>query len=105
MASLASNEKFNFLLLSLTNFLIAFLLIFIFLIVNNFWFNRFYFNREIINFNDFNYLIKENFLISSKIYDNPNNWIIIFLINYLLLSLIIIVKITNYSKGPLRIKN
>lgn len=74
-----------------------------------------FFHNRIINFfqlirneyhNFFNeaYLIKENFLINSKIFNNPNNFIILFLINYLLLNLIIIVKITNQFEGPLRLK-
>lgn len=49
-------------------------------------------------------LMNENHLSLSKIYDSPNNFIIILIINYLLLTLIIIVKITNLFQGPLRPK-
>lgn len=106
IASLASNEKFYF---SLNNITILFILISIILLIiiitDNFWSNISFFNREINFLTNSLILIKENFLSVSKIYDSPNNWIIIFLINYLLLNLIIIVKITNIFYGPLRPKN
>lgn len=105
IASLASNEKLNF---SFSTFLkispIIITIIFI-LLSDKFWLRPNFFNNELSNFLNFSILIKENFLSTSKIYDTPNNWIIIFLINYLLLNLIIIVKITNSFLGPLRAKN
>lgn len=106
IASLASNEKFNFSFNNLIKFfLLIFLIILIIILTDNFWFNSSFFNREINSLTNFLILIKENFLSVSKIYDSPNNIIIIFLINYLLLNLIIIVKITNIFYGPLRPKN
>lgn len=46
--------------------------------------------------------INENFLNLNKLYNFPINFITILLINYLFLTLIVIVKITNINKGPLR---
>lgn len=39
-----------------------------------------------------------------KLYNFPINLINIFIINYLITLLIIVVKITNFSYGPIRIK-
>lgn len=55
-------------------------------------------NNRIINF------IKDNDLILNKIYNKPRNIISLILINYLFLTLIIVVKITNINYGPLRQK-
>lgn len=49
-----------------------------------------------------NILTYENHYSLSKIYNQPNNSILILLISYLLLTLIIVVKITNSFNGPLR---
>lgn len=54
--------------------------------------------------NKFN-LLNNNTLILSKIYNYPNNFITILMIIYLLLTLIVIVKISNSFIGPLRKKN
>lgn len=50
-------------------------------------------------------LINENYLNLSKLYETPNNLITIILIIYLLLTLVVVVKITNSFIGPLRQKN
>lgn len=107
IASISSNEKFN---LSITNYIKIFIAILIFLIIiwilsNNFFIDLITNNNESILLSNNIYLIKENLLINSKIYNSPNNFITTFLINYLLLNLIIIVKITNLYEGPFRIKN
>nr|YP_001468384.2 NADH dehydrogenase subunit 6 [Culicoides arakawae] len=105
MSSLASNEKFKF---SFSTGMKIFMLMFILLLmlfIDNFWFSPNTFNNELINLSNNLCLMKENFLPVSKMYDNPNNWIVIFLINYLLLNLIIVVKITHSYSGPLRPKN
>lgn len=56
-------------------------------------------NHSIINIQS--YLI-ENSLTTNKLYNYPNNLLTIILINYLLVSLIAIIKITKLYKGPLR---
>lgn len=104
MSSLASNEIINFSTKPLINFilLIRFMTI-ITLFYDKFFILNSFFNSEIINFK-FNFLIQENHLSLSKIFNSPNNFIIILLINYLLLTLIIVAKITNSFTGPLRPK-
>lgn len=47
-------------------------------------------------------LLKENSLRLNKLYNYPTNIITILLINYLLITLIAIVKITKLFYGPLR---
>jgi NADH-ubiquinone oxidoreductase chain 6 len=44
----------------------------------------------------------ETNLLLEKLYNQPTGTITILLASYLLLTLIVIVKITNISKGPLR---
>lgn len=46
----------------------------------------------------------ENLITLNKIYNPPNNLITILLINYLLLALIAVVKISRTNYGPLRQK-
>lgn len=62
------------------------------------------YNSEIKYNNKLN-LLNENFLSLSKFYNYPNNFITILLIIYLLLTLIVVVKVTNSFIGPLRQKN
>jgi len=59
-------------------------------------------NIEIKSINNIFIYINENILILRKLYNFPINLITILLINYLFLTLIIAVKITNLYKGPLR---
>nr|AYU71329.1 NADH dehydrogenase subunit 6 [Scirtes sp. 2 ACP-2013] len=49
-------------------------------------------------------MIQMNNLMLNKIYNKPNNLMSLILINYLFLTLIMVVKITNYKSGPLRQK-
>lgn len=60
-------------------------------------------NNEIINifFNNFDV---ENTTNLNKLYNFPTNLITLLLINYLLLTLIAVVKITDIFYGPLRPK-
>lgn len=55
--------------------------------------------NELININS---ILKENILILNKIYNYPTNLVTLLLINYLLITLIAIVKITNIFYGPIR---
>nr|AFQ62344.1 NADH dehydrogenase subunit 6 [Teredus cylindricus] len=98
MTSIASNEKFKFSLnLSIYLMLISILMLMIYFIIDN----------NIISYN-FNYNLmfnKENMnpnYSMSKFYNFPNNLIMYMIIIYLLITLIAIVKITKFSKKPLR---
>lgn len=61
-----------------------------------------YFNIEINELSNINSYIIENSLSLNKLYNYPTNLLTILLINYLLITLIAVVKITNLFKGPLR---
>lgn len=105
IASLASNEQIKFspwFLIKWNSIIILSLLILI--ILDKFYLLNFFKNTDIIEFFNWQNLINENILSLTKIYDKPNNLIIILLINYLLLTLIVVVKITNTFIGPLRPK-
>nr|YP_009057651.1 NADH dehydrogenase subunit 6 [Myrmeleon immanis]AHY39234.1 NADH dehydrogenase subunit 6 [Myrmeleon immanis]AIT55820.1 NADH dehydrogenase subunit 6 [Myrmeleon immanis] len=101
VTSLASNELFSFSMKNLfLSMFIFFIIMFIFmftdttLIINN--------NMEMIEFNINNNLFSENEFSLIKLYNNPSMNITILMINYLLLTLIVVVKITNMNYGPLR---
>nr|QUQ07005.1 NADH dehydrogenase subunit 6 [Euroleon coreanus] len=101
VTSLASNELFSFsmknMFLSLAIFIIMmslFLIIDNLMIINN--------SMEMIKFSPENNLFTENELSLIKLYNNPSMNITIMMINYLLLTLIVVVKITNINYGPLR---
>lgn len=56
---------------------------------------------NIVNLNSF---INEDSISLNKLYNFPTNILTILLINYLFLTLIAVVKITNIFEGPLRPK-
>nr|QRV62813.1 NADH dehydrogenase subunit 6 [Neoporus sp. NHM-IR594] len=106
MTSLASNEKFN---LS-KNILIPLSLMFFSLMMMN-WMNDsmlmnyLHKTSNLIEFFNYQNLYKnENLLSLNSMYNKPNTFITLMMINYLLITLIAIVKITKSSKGPLRQK-
>lgn len=96
VTSLVSNETFsisnNIVIISL---LLLFIAQFIIFFYDNSITNEF-FNNIITHIN------KENFLNLIKLFNYPTNFITILLINYLLITLIAVVKITNIFYGPLR---
>nr|WRK67374.1 NADH dehydrogenase subunit 6 [Semirhynchia dumbrodiana] len=105
MTSLASNEifslSFNWVMFSFT-FIIAFTMIMIFmdqfLLSSN--------NLETMMFhNNTKFTFSENEINLIKLYNNPTMNLTILMMTYLLLTLIIIVKITKISYGPLRQMN
>lgn len=61
-----------------------------------------YQNLEIKSIYDINSYLIENSLSLNKLYNYPTNLLTILLINYLLITLIAVVKITKLFKGPLR---
>nr|UAJ48134.1 NADH dehydrogenase subunit 6 [Cybister japonicus] len=106
MTSLASNEMFKF------SKYILFILIFMFMTTLLIFYNMDYLminsilkNSNLIeNLDNWLFLKNENLITLNKIYNNPNNWMTFILINYLLLTLIAVVKITKINYGPLRQK-
>lgn len=102
VTSLASNEIFSF---SIKLTLILFIIITI-LIILYFFINKnliiLYNNNEILRILNIKSYIIENSISINKLYNYPNNLLTILLINYLLVTLIAVVKITKLEKGPLR---
>nr|APX39757.1 NADH dehydrogenase subunit 6 [Linaeidea aenea] len=100
MTSIASNEKFKF-SYKLSLLMLMFMMTMMILLLMDFY----YFNMK-INVSDM--LIQNNmnnFKLSMNKYMNyPQNLILFMMIMYLLITLIMVVKITNISYGPLRQK-
>nr|USH57925.1 NADH dehydrogenase subunit 6 [Batocera lineolata] len=100
MTSIASNEKFNFSnklsILALTIRIIGTLTI----MIDPFYMNLIYINDLLNQMNVFNYKTSFN-----KIMFSPMNMIFFMMISYLLITLIMVVKITKTQSGPLRQKN
>lgn len=94
---IASNEKFSF----RKNYFILILIPIIMFFSNKINFHINSFNNEFI------ILTKPLYLHSSitKFLNFPSNIILLFMIIYLLLTLVVVVKITNFKNGPLRLKN
>nr|WAB46324.1 NADH dehydrogenase subunit 6 [Einfeldia sp.] len=109
MTSIASNEMFkfslNFKILSFIYILLLSFISFIFLFdLKMFFFNKIL-NIDNLSIMEMKNLFLENNLTLNKLYNFPMNIITILLINYLFLTLIATVKITNIFEGPLRPKN
>nr|QGR24004.1 NADH dehydrogenase subunit 6 [Drosophila koepferae] len=106
VTSLASNEMFN-LSLKLTMIclilLISSILLILFLDKN--YFSFFLINNEMQNISYIYSYFPENSLSLNKLYNFPTNFVTTLLMNYLLITLIVIVKITKLFKGPLRLMN
>nr|WRK67361.1 NADH dehydrogenase subunit 6 [Barbibucca biremis] len=106
MTSLASNEMFSF---SMNNFLMSTMIMMVMMMLiisimdKTIWTNS---NYEMIKMNtNTNFMFQENEINLIKLYNNPTMNITIMMMNYLLLTLIIIVKITKMNYGPLRQMN
>uniref|UniRef100_A0AB39A6N0 NADH-ubiquinone oxidoreductase chain 6 n=1 Tax=Demicryptochironomus minus TaxID=3231393 RepID=A0AB39A6N0_9DIPT len=109
MTSIASNEMFKF-SLNMKFIFSYFILFFMFLTMilifdmKMLFFNKI-FNIDNLNLMEMKNIFLENNLTLNKLYNFPMNIITILLINYLFLTLIATVKITNIFEGPLRPKN
>nr|YP_010166592.1 NADH dehydrogenase subunit 6 [Hydrocolus stagnalis]QRV62683.1 NADH dehydrogenase subunit 6 [Hydrocolus stagnalis] len=106
MTSLASNEKFDYSknMIMLIMILSAISLI-LFIIYDSMFTNYIQKNSNMLE--TLNQLIlnkNENSMSLYMLYNNPNYLINILMINYLLITLIAIVKITKSNMGPLRQK-
>nr|UAM91057.1 NADH dehydrogenase subunit 6 [Euura bridgmanii] len=100
MSSLSSNQKFYFHKNKLMLNLFIFLMIFFLLKNLNFYST---FNFDSINIMSIS--MEENFKLKmslNKLYNLPTNLIMLLMMNYLLLTLFIIVEIININMGPLR---
>lgn len=103
ISSLSPNEKITFNSKILIKIFTIIIRILIFLLFDkSFWLLT---TTNEINKQDLlTNLINENYINLSKLYETPNNLITILLIIYLLLTLVVVVKITNSFIGPLRQK-
>nr|YP_010580087.1 NADH dehydrogenase subunit 6 [Chironomus novosibiricus]UZS77139.1 NADH dehydrogenase subunit 6 [Chironomus novosibiricus] len=109
MTSIASNEMFKFSISVkiIGSFFVFFFIFFLFILFLDFkmlFFNKI-FNIDNLSLMDMKNLFLENNLTLNKLYNFPMNIITILLVNYLFLTLIATVKITNIFEGPLRPKN
>uniref|UniRef100_UPI003001692A NADH dehydrogenase subunit 6 n=1 Tax=Tachina sobria TaxID=3118448 RepID=UPI003001692A len=102
VTSLASNEMFSF---SIKLMMISMLIIFI-MMTSMYFLDKTmlmqYKNLEMNSIYNMNSYIMENSLSLNKLYNYPTNILTILLMNYLLITLIAVVKITKLFKGPLR---
>lgn len=107
VTSLASNEIFSFStkILIFSFILITFFVSLLLVIDLNLINLSFIQNNEIIIKNILENFINENSINLNKLYNTPTNLITILLINYLFLTLVAVVKITDIFQGPLRPKN
>nr|QXG19495.1 NADH dehydrogenase subunit 6 [Drosophila planitibia] len=106
VTSLASNEMFNLSMkLSLISLSVIFLLVLISFIIDKNSTTFFLMNNEMESIQNLYSYISENSLSLNKLYNFPTNFMTILLMNYLLITLIVVVKITKMFKGPLRIMN
>nr|YP_010572593.1 NADH dehydrogenase subunit 6 [Phlugiolopsis tuberculata]UZH35984.1 NADH dehydrogenase subunit 6 [Phlugiolopsis tuberculata] len=107
ITSLASNELFSISTKSLIIILMLLsTIIFISLISDSNLWNMLSFNEEMNNIdNELITLHDDSNYLLTKLYNKPTDLITLMLVNYLFLTLIAIVKITNIFQGPLRPKN
>nr|AMH85627.1 NADH dehydrogenase subunit 6 [Drosophila mediopunctata] len=106
VTSLASNEMFNLSIkLTMFSFSLLFILMLLTFIIDKNSSMIIFLNNEMENISNMNSYILENSLSLNKLYNFPTNLVTILLMNYLLITLIVVVKITNMQKGPLRIMN
>nr|AIW06326.1 NADH dehydrogenase subunit 6 [Drosophila erecta]QXG19196.1 NADH dehydrogenase subunit 6 [Drosophila erecta]DAA06192.1 TPA_exp: NADH dehydrogenase subunit 6 [Drosophila erecta] len=103
VTSLASNEMFNLSikLILFSLFIMLFMLILSF-IIDKTSISLFLMNNEMESIMNMNSYFTENSLSLNKLYNFPTNFVTILLMNYLLITLIVVVKITKLFKGPIR---
>nr|YP_011035837.1 NADH dehydrogenase subunit 6 [Penicillidia jenynsii]WRI60693.1 NADH dehydrogenase subunit 6 [Penicillidia jenynsii] len=100
ITSLTSNKMFNF---SYKMIFIPMFFFMIFLMMKMNFFNWNFMNSDMMKMNEMNYSF--NFYEFIMLYNFPSNLIIFMTMMYLLLTLISIMKITKFNKGPFRIMN
>nr|QVT11165.1 NADH dehydrogenase subunit 6 [Rhagoletis pomonella] len=106
VTSLASNEMFSFSMKLTTIYLMIFILFTIMsLMLDKSLILTFLENNEMTTMNNINLFMEENSLNLNKLYNFPTNLMTILLMNYLLITLIAVVKLTKLFYGPLRLMN
>nr|YP_004778161.1 NADH dehydrogenase subunit 6 [Liriomyza sativae]ADO79015.1 NADH dehydrogenase subunit 6 [Liriomyza sativae]AFL93392.1 NADH dehydrogenase subunit 6 [Liriomyza sativae] len=104
--SLASNEMFSFSTkLFLNTMLYLLISMFIIFLIDKTYIYNMFMNTEMMNMNDLISFLPENTTSLYKLYNYPTNFTTILIVNYLLITMIAIVKITNLFFGPLRMMN
>nr|YP_010239083.1 NADH dehydrogenase subunit 6 [Sarcotachina subcylindrica]QTF74317.1 NADH dehydrogenase subunit 6 [Sarcotachina subcylindrica] len=102
VTSLASNEMFTFSIkLTLVSLMVFFMALISLFIMDKSIITQFS-NLEMNPMTNLNSFLLENSLSLNKLYNYPTNLMTILLMNYLLITLIAVVKITKLFKGPLR---
>nr|YP_009937137.1 NADH dehydrogenase subunit 6 [Subclytia rotundiventris]QNT26373.1 NADH dehydrogenase subunit 6 [Subclytia rotundiventris] len=102
VTSLASNELFSLSIKLMFISMLIFLLMMMMMIILDKNLLMQYMNLEMKNINNMDSFISENTLSLNKLYNYSTNLMTILLMNYLLITLIAVVKITKLFKGPLR---
>nr|QLY89458.1 NADH dehydrogenase subunit 6 [Pseudocollinella humida] len=106
VTSLASNEMFTMSTkLMIMSFIFLMISMFIFYFMDKNLINMFFNNNEMESITNSVTYLMENSLSLNKLYNYPTNLITILLMNYLLITLIAVVKITKLFYGPLRLMN
>nr|APX39452.1 NADH dehydrogenase subunit 6 [Chrysolina hyperici] len=100
MTSVASNEKFKFSTNIMKLIILSMTFIILFTITDQFYYS---FHMNMIDLMNQNFFKNMN-LSMNKYMNFPNNLIIYMMILYLFITLIMVVKITSFSYGPLRQK-
>nr|YP_010447344.1 NADH dehydrogenase subunit 6 [Piophila casei]UTN43264.1 NADH dehydrogenase subunit 6 [Piophila casei] len=106
VTSLASNEMFSLSMkLTISSFILLFILMTSAFFMDKLSTSLFYMNNEMESLTNLYSYFTENALSLNKLYNYPTNLINILLMNYLLITLIAVVKITKLFYGPLRLMN
>ncbi|NP_008657.1 NADH dehydrogenase subunit 6 (mitochondrion) [Ceratitis capitata] len=106
VTSLASNEMFSLSMKLTTISLFIFSMILIInILLDKSSISFFIQNNEMQSIYNLNMFLQENSLNLQKLYNYPTNLMTILLMNYLLITLIAVVKITKLFYGPLRPMN
>nr|QRW36368.1 NADH dehydrogenase subunit 6 [Megaporus rufipes] len=106
MTSLASNEKFKFSsILTLSMMMFFMISIIMYLMMDKTMIYSMFKNSNLTeNFNKITWFKNENMISLNMMFNKPNFINSILLMNYLFLTLIMVVKITKSNTGPLRQK-
>nr|QIV24637.1 NADH dehydrogenase subunit 6 [Rhipidocerus australasiae] len=98
MTSIASNEKFKFSSSMLYMIMFMMILTLSFMFMDNFLYNMNLFMYDLEN----QEMLTENQMSLNKYFNNPSSLILILILSYLLITMIMVVKITKIEYGPLR---
>nr|YP_009756882.1 NADH dehydrogenase subunit 6 [Tephritis femoralis]QIK50386.1 NADH dehydrogenase subunit 6 [Tephritis femoralis] len=104
VTSLASNEMFSLSMKLMFSCIMLLIIMILFsMMIDKTFMSNFIENNEMKSIYNMKSFLKENSIILNKLYNYPTNMMTIMLMNYLLITLIAVVKITNMFYGPLRI--